>query len=60
MLSIIFKNDIPKLYIEFAKIAKEKKIPRINFVMHSWTLWSVGSISDTDIIKALAQYDSHG
>lgn len=57
-LSIIFKHDIPKLFVEFAKTAREKKIPRINFVMHAWTLWSVGVISDTDITKGLAEYDS--
>lgn len=36
---------------------QKKGIPRINLVMHAWTLWSVGQISSNDVVRGLAEYD---
>jgi hypothetical protein len=44
---------MPHLFIEFSGIAERKGIPRINLVMHAWTLWSVGQISAEDVLKGL-------
>lgn len=38
-------------------MAQKSGIPRINLVMHAWTLWSVGQIGSSDVIKGLSEYD---
>ena len=48
---------MPKIFVEFSEIAQKKGIPRINLVMHAWTLWSVGQINSNDVIKGLSHYD---
>lgn len=56
-MSLIYSYDMPKMFTEFSKDAPSLNIPRINIVMHGWTLWSVGQIKSLDLIKALYQYD---
>lgn len=56
-LSIIYVHDMPNLFVEFSGMIQKKGIPRINLVMHAWTLWSVGQISSNDVVRGLAEYD---
>ena len=48
---------MPNIFVEFASMAQKSGIPRINFVMHAWTLWSVGQINSQDVLKGLNSYD---
>ncbi len=54
---IVYVHDMPNLFVEFAAIAQKKGIPRINFVMHAWTLWSVGQIASQDLARGLSEFD---
>jgi hypothetical protein len=54
---IIYSHDMPQIFVEFAGLAPQKGIPRINLVMHAWTLWSVGQINANDIINGLNKFD---
>lgn len=52
-MGIVYLMDLPGLFWEFAGIAFRAGVPRINLVMHAWTLWSVGQIGASDVIKGL-------
>lgn len=48
---------MPDLFVKFSGMIYQKGIPRINLVMHAWTLWSVGQISSNDVVRGLQEYD---
>jgi hypothetical protein len=56
-VSIIFSFDVPRIFVNFSGLAALIGIPRINLVMHAWTLWSVGQISSGDVITGLNKFD---
>ena len=59
-MEIIFSFQIPKLFVEFCSMIRkeEKGIPRINLVMHAWTLWSSGQINSNDVMAGLSEFDN--
>lgn len=52
-------DDVSAVAEKFVRICKEKGIPKININIHMYTLWSVGKLNSSDLLKLSMIYVNH-
>lgn len=55
--SVIDDNVMMNVLKQFAIVCKKFNIPRMNLIIHLWTLWSAGKIYSVNIIEIITTYD---
>jgi hypothetical protein len=55
--NIMDQNVMMKVLTKLVSVCKKFNIPRMNLIIHLWTLWSSGKIQGANIITVISLFD---
>jgi len=55
--TIIDQTVIMNIMQKLVVVCKKNNVPRMNLIMHLWTLWSTGKICSANIISIISLFD---